>query len=655
MMASSTSGVVHTQQTAVVARRGRRCQSNNGKGSSRRGHARMMAAAAMDTSVESAIASAREDIRNIAIIAHVDHGKTTLVDAMLAQSKVFRDNQEVQERIMDSGDLERERGITILSKNTSITYGETKINIVDTPGHADFGGEVERVLNMVDGVLLLVDSVEGPMPQTRFVLQKALELGQKVVVVVNKIDRDAAQPDVVVDNTFQLFCDLEATDEQCDFPVVYASGFNGIAGMEADKLADDLTPLFDTILSEVNAPVVDKDAPLQMLVTNIDYDEFKGRICLGRLRSGTMTKGMNVKIMKPGEADKSAKVSELFTYENFGRTAVDSVEAGDIVAVAGLSDANIGETIACKDNGVALPTIEVEEPTVRMSFSVNNSPFAGKEGKFVTTRNIKDRLDKELERNLALRVEPGETADTFIVSGRGALHITILIENLRREGYEFVVGPPSVILKEDENGKKLEPYEEAVIEASEEYISGVVSLLNGRKGQMEAMEPAMVDGNTVVKYSIPTRGMLGMRNSLLTATKGTALINTVFKEYGPFLGDIQVRDQGSLISMAQGPTSSYALQSCQDRGTLFLPSGIDVYEGMVIGIHQRPGDLKLNPCKTKAATNVRSNKDQTVVLKEPQLMGLDDACEFIAEDEQVEVTPLNIRIRKNPEMGKKKK
>lgn len=516
---------------------------------------------------------------------------------------------------------------------------------------------MERVLNMVDGVLLLVDSVEGPMPQTRFVLQKALELGKKVVLVVNKIDRPAAQPDVVVDKAFQLFCDLGASDEQCDFPIVYASGFNGIAGMEPDELAEDLTPLFDTIMSEIPAPVVDTQAPLQMLVTNLDYDDFKGRIALGRINQGSIAKGASVKVGVPDGEARTGKIAEVFTYQDFVRTPIDGAGAGDIVAITGIPDIMIGETIMCSQAGVPLPTIEVEEPTVRMSFSVNTSPFAGKEGKFVTTRNIKDRLDRELERNLALRVEPGDTADTFMVSGRGALHITILIETMRREGYEFMVGPPTVIVKENEDtGAKEEPYDECVVEAPEDVISGAVSILNARKGIMESMEPAVTAGNTIVKYKIPTRGLLGARNAMLTATKGTAIINTNFAEYGPLAGDIATRDNGSLVSMAQGPVTGYALMSCQERGVMFCKPGVEAYQGMVIGIHQRPGDLELNPCKAKAMTNVRANKDSTQVLKEPQEMGLDDAIEYIGDDELVEMTPKSIRIAKNMQMyGKKGK
>ena len=444
---------------------------------------------------------ARDDLRNIAIIAHVDHGKTTLVDSMLKQSSVFRDNEKVEERIMDSNDLERERGITILSKNTSVDYKGTKLNIVDTPGHADFGGEVERVLNMVDGVLLLVDAQEGPMPQTRFVLRKALELGLKVLVVVNKIDRDGARPDWVIDTTFDLFCSLGADDESCDFPVVYASGFQGIAGDDYTDMSDTLEPLFEAILREVPPPKVDTEAPLQMMVTNLDYDDFKGRIALGRVNQGTISKNQQVTIGTPDEPTRNGKINELFVYRNFAKSSIEKVGAGDICAIAGLPDVMIGETIFV-DGAEPLPKLSVEEPTVRMSMSVNMSPFAGKEGKFVTSRNIKDRLDRELERNLALKVEPGETADTFVICGRGALHITILIETMRREGFEFCIGPPEVIYQEID-GRKCEPFEEAQIEVGEEYTGSCVDLLSQRKGQM--LDLVTNDkGQTTLKYLIPT-------------------------------------------------------------------------------------------------------------------------------------------------------
>ncbi|KAL4423835.1 hypothetical protein ABPG75_001136 [Micractinium tetrahymenae] len=599
--------------------------------------------------------SVREDIRNVAIIAHVDHGKTTLVDAMLKQAKVFRDNQAVETRVMDSNDLERERGITILSKNTAVRYKGTKINIIDTPGHADFGGEVERVLNMADGVLLLVDSVEGPMPQTRFVLRKALELNKKVVVVVNKVDRPAARCDWVIDQTFELFLDLGASDEQCDFSVVYASGMAGIAGPSPDELADDLEPLFDMIVREVAPPSVQMDAPLQLLVTNLDYDEHKGRIAIGRVQSGTVRKGDSIVFTKPGDAKpQSGRISELFVYDNFARVSVDEVAAGDICALTGLAAVSIGETICDPADVRPLPTIEVEDPTVRMTFSVNTSPFAGQEGKYVTSRNLKDRLERELERNLALRVEPGEGAESFEVSGRGSLHLGILMENMRREGYEFEVGPPKVITKSDEAGTRVEPMEEAVVEVPEEHVGQVVDLMGQRKAQMVDMT-AGSEGTTRLKYEIPTRALLGLRNAMLTATKGTAVLNTNLIGYTPYVGDIQTRENGSLVCHETGQVTAYALDSVQQRGRLFVTPGDQVYEGQVIGIYQRSGDLKVNPCKKKALTNMRAaGKDATVVISEPIPVTLDYALEYVADDELVEVTPASVRVRKNPSAKKKK-
>ncbi|XP_074320477.1 putative elongation factor TypA-like SVR3, chloroplastic [Silene latifolia] len=593
----------------------------------------------------------RNDVRNIAIVAHVDHGKTTLVDAMLKQAKVFRDNQFVQERIMDSNDLERERGITILSKNTSITFKDTKINIIDTPGHSDFGGEVERILNMVEGVLLVVDSVEGPMPQTRFVLKKALEFGLAVVVVVNKIDRPSARPDFVINSTFELFIELNANDEQCDFQVIYASGIHGKAGLSHDKLADDLGPLFETIVRCIPGPRIEA-GPLQMLVTNIEYDEHKGRIGIGRLHAGALQRGLDVKICTSEDACRYGRIGELFVYEKFNRVPVASVEAGDICAVCGIGDIQIGETIADKALGTPLPAIKVEEPTVKMSFSINTSPFVGREGKYVTSRNLRDRLYRELERNLAMKVEDGESSDTFIVSGRGTLHITILIENMRREGYEFMVGPPKVISKRVDD-KLYEPFEIATVEVPEEHMGPVVELLGKRRGQMFNMENVGSEGTTVVNYKIPTRGLLGLRNAILTASRGTAILNTIFDSYGPWAGDINTRDQGSLVAFEDGTSTSYALASSQDRGKMFIAPGVDVYKGQIVGIHQRPGDLSLNVCKKKAATNVRSNKEQTVVLDTPLDYSLDDCIEYIQEDELVEVTPSSIRMCKNPKLAKK--
>lgn len=590
-----------------------------------------------------------QGLRNIAIIAHVDHGKTTLVDAMLAQSNIFRANQAVQERIMDSNDLERERGITILSKNTAVTYKDLKINIIDTPGHADFGGEVERVLNMCDGVLLLVDSVEGPMPQTRFVLKKALALDKKVIVVVNKIDRPAARPDWVIDQTFDLFVELGANDNQCDFPVVYASGVNGIAGDAIEDMSKTLEPLFEAVVREVSPPKIGDTDSLQMMVTNLDYDQHKGRLAIGRVNSGKLIKGQTVAICKPGDGKmKTGKMSEIFVFSNFTKVPVDEVVAGDICAITGLGDVSIGETICNTDNLIPLPAISIEEPTVRMNFMVNTSPFAGREGKFVTTRNIKDRLDRELERNLALRVEPGETADSFTVSGRGTLHIAILIENMRREGFEFAVGPPKVITKLDKEGHKLEPFEEALVEVPEEFVGPVVDLLGSRKGQMKDLNTA-ASGLTRITYIIPTRGLLGIRSVMLTATKGLAVLNTNFKEYGRWVGDIVMRDNGSLVSFDTGPSSSYALESIQARGKLFIPPGREIYKGQVIGIHQRQGDLEVNACKRKAATNIRSaGKDHSSGQAEPIEMNLDDCLEYIADDELVEVTPVAVRMRKSP-------
>eukprot|EP00193_Tetraselmis_chui_P010312 CAMPEP_0177789706 /NCGR_PEP_ID=MMETSP0491_2-20121128/22919_1 /TAXON_ID=63592 /ORGANISM="Tetraselmis chuii, Strain PLY429" /LENGTH=685 /DNA_ID=CAMNT_0019311641 /DNA_START=71 /DNA_END=2128 /DNA_ORIENTATION=- len=596
-------------------------------------------------------------IRNIAIIAHVDHGKTTLVDAMLNQAKVFRENQVVQERIMDSNDLERERGITILAKNTAVSFKSNKINIIDTPGHADFGGEVERVLNMCDGVLLLVDSVEGPMPQTRFVLRKALALQKKVIVVVNKIDRPAARPDYVIDKTFELFEELGATDEQCDFPIVYASGVNGVAGPEPEEMAADLEPLFQSIIDEVPPPSVDPDAPAQILVTNLDYDEHKGRICIGRVSGGSLVKGASYTVCTPEGLEagtkRTGRIAELFVYSQFDKMSVPEVMAGDICAFTGMSDVGIGESVCDSKDPRPLPTIKVEEPTVTMTFLVNTSPFAGQEGKYVTSRNLSERLDRELERNLALKVERGESADQFIVSGRGTLHIGVLMENMRREGYEFAVGPPRVITKKDADGKTLEPIEEAVVEVPETYMGAVVDMLGQRKGQMLDMSTNPNTGSSTVKYSIPTRGLLGLRSGLLTATRGTAVVNTLFSHYAEWQGDISTRDQGSLVAHETGQVTSFACESAQARGVLFCKPGDQVYEGQVVGIHQRPGDLKVNVAKKKAVNNIRSaTKENTTGLSEAKVMLLDDALEYVVGDEIVEITPLSVRIAKVPKASK---
>lgn len=549
---------------------------------------------------------------------------------------------------MDSNDLERERGITILSKNTAIRFGDVKINIIDTPGHADFGGEVERVLNMADGVLLLVDSVEGPMPQTRFVLRKALTLDKKVVVVVNKIDRPAARPDYVIDAVFDLFCELDASDEQCDFPVVYASGMSGIAGNDPSELADDLEPLFAAILREIKPPTVDLTAPTRMQVCALDYDEHKGRIAIGRVERGTLRRGDTVAYCQPGQDPKRGKVTELFVYDNFARSLVDSVEAGDICAFTGIADVGIGETLCDPSAVEPLPTIAVEELTVRMTFAVNTSPFAGQEGKYVTSRNLKERLERELERNLALRVEPGEGAESFEVSGRGSLHLGILMENMRREGYEFSVGPPKVITRRDESGTLVEPVEEAIIEVPEEHVGAVTSLMGARKAAMQDLSSGS-EGTTRIKYTIPTRGLLGLKNAMLTATKGTAVLNTIVVGHEPWAGDISTRENGSLVAFENGQVTAYALESAQQRGRMFVKPGEQVYEGQVIGIHQRAGDLKVNVCKKKALTNMRAaGKDATVVLSEPVPVNLDYALEYVADDELVEITPASIRIRKNP-------
>ena len=598
----------------------------------------------------------------------------------LKQSKVFRANQAVETRIMDSNDLERERGITILSKNTAITYKDKKINIIDTPGHADFGGEVERVLNMADGVLLLVDSVEGPMPQTRFVLRKALALNKKVVVVVNKIDRPAARPDYVIDAVFDLFCELEACDDQCDFPVVYASGMSGIAGDEPGNLSEDLEPLFEAIVREVPPPQVNVSGPSRMQVCALDYDEHKGRIAIGRVDRGTIVKGDAVALCLPGAEPRKGKITELFVYDNFNRVPVDKVIAGDICCLTGLGDVSIGDTLCDPANQEPLPTIAVEEPTVTMTFAVNTSPFAGQEGKFVTSRNLKERLDRELERNLALRVAPGAGAESFEVSGRGALHLGILMETMRREGYEFCVGPPKVITKQGEDGTKLEPFEEAVIEVPEEHVGAVTGLMGARKAQMVDMSGGS-EGLTRIKYTLPTRGLLGLRNSMLTATKGTAVLNTLLTGYEPYVGEIETRENGSLTSYETGQVTAYAIESAQQRGRLFVKPGDQVYEGQVVGIHQRNGDLKLNVSKKKALTNMRAaGKDNTTVLTEPvpvtlvriwtrsrplmcsealtraprPLVCQDYALEYVADDELVEITPESIRLRKNPMIKKRK-
>ncbi len=593
----------------------------------------------------------RNDLRNIAIIAHVDHGKTTLVDGMLQQTQVFRANQKMQERVMDSNDLERERGITILAKNTAITIKDTdgnpvKINIIDTPGHADFGGEVERVLNMVDGVLLLVDAAEGPMPQTRFVLGKALEMGHRVIVVINKIDRRDARADEVLDETFDLFIELGATDEQADFPVIYAIGLTQKAGFDTD-LTDDLTPLFDTILKEIPAPEVDADAPLQFLATTLGYDQFRGVTVIGRIFAGKMAHKQTVSRLTLDGDNIPTKIQYLYVQDGLERKEVDAAEAGDIVTIAGLDTIQIGETLADPSNPIALPAIRVDEPTVRMSFSVNNSPFAGKEGKYVTSRQIRKRLFDELKTNVAMQVEETDSADTFTVLGRGELHLAILIETMRREGYEVQVSAPEVVFKEDENGQKLEPFEEVHIETSADTVGSVIEMLGKRKGEMTDMSETK-GGNSHMTWIVPTRGLLGFRYQFLTATRGMGIMNTIFNGYHPVVrSEFESRTRGSLVARETGAVTTHGVSNAEVRGILFVEPGIDVYEGMVVGEHQRPGDLSVNVAKKKALDNMRQAfKDIDKGSAPPRHMSLDEHIEYLADDELLEVTPDSLRIRK---------
>ncbi len=593
----------------------------------------------------------RNDIRNIAIIAHVDHGKTTLVDGLLKQARVFRDNQQVVERVMDSNDLERERGITILAKNTAIIIpnphnGEmVKINIVDTPGHADFGGEVERVMNMVDGVLLLVDAAEGPMPQTRFVLKKALEMGHRAIVVINKMDRKDADAERAVNLTFDLFIELGANDAQADFPIIYANAITQQSGL-TPQLEDDLQPLFKAILDTIPAPVVDKEAPLQILVTNLGYDDYRGVTAVGRVHAGVINAGQPIaRIQKTGIV-LSERARYLYTYQGLEKVEVDRVEAGDIVAIGGLEGIEIGETLADINEPIALPVIHVEEPTVRMTFSVNTSPFTGKEGKWSTSRKLRERLYDELKNNVALRVDDTETPDAFLVSGRGELHLAILIETMRREGYEFQVSKPEAILKQDTNGDLLEPFEDLHIDTSPESVGAVVEMLGNRKGKMLNMQNNP-DNTVHLQYLVPTRGLLGFRYQFLTITRGTGVLNSLFHGYFPYMGPITSRSSSSIVAWETGLTSTFGLKNAEERGVLFIGAGVDVYEGMVIGETQRPDDLSVNVCKKKHLTNMRSsNKDIEIRLTPPQQMSLDQAIEYLAEDELLEVTPLNFRIRK---------
>ena len=585
-----------------------------------------------------------EKIRNIAIIAHVDHGKTTLVDCLLKQSHIFRENEQVAERVMDSNDLEKERGITILSKNTSVMYNDIKINIVDTPGHADFGGEVERVLKTVDGVLLLVDAFEGPMPQTREVLKKSLALNLKPIVVINKIDRPGSNPAKVVDQVLELFIELNANDDQLDFPVIYASAKNGIAKMSLDEESDNVNCIFDTIIKYIDSPDCEIDGPAQMLVSNIDYDDYLGRIAVGRIERGIIKAGMPIAICK---ADKNAqgKVAKLFTYQGLKRTEVEEATAGDIVALSGIADINIGDTICDLNNPEKIPFVDIDEPTVSMTFSVNNGPFAGKEGQYITSRHIRDRLFKELERNVSLRVKETDSADSFEVCGRGELHLSVLIETMRREGFELLVSRPKVIFKEID-GVKCEPMERLVVNVPDESIGTVIEKIGRRKGEMVNMEPAEA-GHTKVEFKIPARGIIGYRTEFLTDTKGEGTMNSIFDSYEPFKGDIQARTRGVLVAFEQGTSVTYGLYNAQERGELLIGAGVDVYEGMIVGINSRNEDIAINVCKEKHLTNTRaSGSDDALRLVPPLQMSLEKAIEFIAEDELVEVTPKNIRLRK---------
>ncbi len=587
----------------------------------------------------------RSDLRNIAIIAHVDHGKTTLVDGLLRQSRTFRENQQVSERVMDSNDLERERGITIMAKNTAVVYKGTKINIVDTPGHADFGGEVERVMNMVDGVLLLVDAVDGPMPQTRFVLRKALLAGHKAIVVVNKIDRPNARPEWVVNETFDLFVELGASDDQADFPVIFASAINGIAGTDFNNLAETLEPLFDAIVETIPAPDVDSEASAQMLVTNTFYDDYRGKIMMGRLRRGTLRKAQQVIRFAHDGTQTNAKIIQLFVYNGLNRTEVEEVQAGEIMAVSGIADGMIGDTIADVLGAEQLPIIAVEEPTVRMTFGVNTSPLSGREGTHVTSRKLRDRLYTERDRDVALRVEDTDVPDAFVVSGRGELHLTILIENMRREGYEFQVSRPEVIFKLVD-GQRMEPVEQVEIEVSEQYQGTVIELLGQRRGQMRDMS-YREDGTVNLTFHVPTRGLLGFRQQFMTASRGEGQLNALFLEYQPMMGEISTRALGSLVASESGMTTTFGLFGAQERGQLFIGAGIEVYEGMIIGQHIRERDLEVNCCKKKHLTNMRSSgADDSLRLETPRNLSLDDAVEYLGDDELLEVTPKNYRLRK---------
>ncbi len=587
-----------------------------------------------------------ENLRNIAIIAHVDHGKTTLVDQLLKQAGTFRSNEQVNDRVMDSNDLERERGITILSKTTGVVYKDTRINIVDTPGHADFGGEVERILMMVDGVLLLVDAFEGCMPQTRFVLKKALSLGKKAIVVVNKVDRPLARPKEVVDEVLDLFIELGADDDQIEFPVVFASGRDGYASLDADNLGTDLQPLFDAIISEIDPPKGDTEAPFQVLFSNIEYDDYLGRIGVGRVIRGEIKQGQAGTLCHKDGKNTHVKISKLFMINGLSRVECESASVGDLVQIAGLADLNIGETLCHNDLVEPLPFVKIDEPTLSMNFMVNNSPFAGQDGKFVTSRNLRDRLFKEVETNVSLRVEETDSADTFKVSGRGELHLSILIETMRRQGYEFQVSPPTVIYKRDESGKLLEPIELLMIEVPEEYVGPVMERLGTRKAELKNM--GVRDGGTShLEFLIPARGLLGYRSQFLTDTNGNGIMNHVFNSYEEYKGDLEARTTGSIVVHETGESTGYGLFNTQSRGRLFIGPGTPVYEGMIVGENPKNEDIVCNVCKKKQMTNTRaSGSDEALRLTPHSVLSLEQSLEFIKEDELVEITPENIRLRK---------
>lgn len=590
----------------------------------------------------------REDVRNVAIIAHVDHGKTTLVDELLKQSGVFRENQEVAERVMDSNDIERERGITILSKNTAVTYKSTKINIIDTPGHADFGGEVERVLKMVNGVILVVDAFEGAMPQTKFVLKKALELDLNVIVCINKIDRPEARPEEVEEEVLELLLELDANEKQLDCPFVYASARAGIASLTPDEPGTDMQPLFETILNYIPAPTGDPEAGTQILISTIDYNEYVGRIGVGKVDNGKVKLNQEAVIVNAHEPDKKVKVKigKLYEFEGLNKVEVDEAEIGSIVAISGIADIHIGDTICSPENPEAIPFQKISEPTIAMHFMVNDSPLAGKEGKYVTSRHLRDRLFRELNTDVSLRVEETDTTESFKVSGRGELHLSVLIENMRREGYEFAVSKAEVIYKEDEKGRKLEPFEIAVIDVPDEFSGTVINMLNQRKGELQGMAPTG-NGTTRLEFSIPSRGLIGFRGDFMTATKGNGIINTMFDGYQLYKGDMNYRSQGSLIAFESGESITYGLFNAQERGTLFIGAGEQVYGGMVVGQCGKSEDIEVNVCKKKQLTNTRaSGSDDALKLTPPRILSLEQALDFIDNDELLEITPKSIRIRK---------